>query len=348
MISRDGEEYSTDFTRTIGSGAFGSIHPGRTRSGRSVAVKQARDEKEIRAAQKEVEFYRRCVGCRNIVQYIGSEHRRATAHSPERFSFAMERALFSLDKLMKRVRNLLGLPKDLVIDFLCDSALALLTLKDRGIAHRDIKHLNILVFPGPKKGRRSHYLFKFCDMGVSSFVHDDGMMHTLVGTPNALDKKVDSFFQCPALAFAHAQRSTRSRDCYTREQCDLWSLGCTLYFVATGKFPFPVDQKDPSVYAQAVADQNRPDGAISAERLVSDSHRYIYRYKYTIENSRYPKWFSHCLNKIIAMLFSREPTLKNLHQMVKSLQKSNEERYISIESMEIYSYCDLAALPLFR
>ncbi|KAE9421131.1 hypothetical protein Angca_005724, partial [Angiostrongylus cantonensis] len=162
------------------------IHPGRTRSGRNVAVKQGRDEKEIRAAQKEVEFYRRCAGARNIVQYLGCEHKKATNHSPERFSFAMERALFSLDKLMKRVRNLQGLPKEIIIDLLYDSVFALLTLKDRGIAHRDIKHLNILVFPGPKKGRRSQYLFKFCDMGVSSFVDDDGMMQTLVGTPNVL------------------------------------------------------------------------------------------------------------------------------------------------------------------
>ncbi|KAK6026961.1 hypothetical protein OSTOST_07053, partial [Ostertagia ostertagi] len=191
----------------------------------------------------------------------------------------MERALYSLDSLVKQVRNLRGLPKEVIIDLLCDSVSALTTLKERGIAHRDIKHLNILVFPGSTKGRRSQYLFKFCDMGVSSFVHEDGVMQTLVGTPNAL---------CPELAVAYAQRRSRTNDNYTREQCDLWSFGCTLYLVATGAFPFPIDAKDTSVYAQAVAKECRPEGAISAERVCGDNNRYMYKYGYKIENPVYP------------------------------------------------------------
>lgn len=338
MITRDGLEYTIDFTTKIGTGAYGNVHPGRTQSGRHVAVKRARDEKEIQAARREVEFYRRCVGSPNIVKYIGSEHKMATNHSPERFSFAMERALFSLDKLMKQVRNLRGVSKEITIDLLCDSVSALTTLKERGIAHRDIKHLNILVFPGLRKGRRSKYLFKFCDMGVSSFVHEDGVMQTLVGTPNAL---------CPELALAYAQRQRRTNDNYTREQCDLWSFGCTLYFVATGMFPFPIDAKDSNVYAQAVAEQSRPQGAISAERLSGDTNRYMYKYGYKLENTIYPKWFRHCLTKVIALLFSRERTLEALAAMVNVLRESVERRFMSIESMDIYSYCDLSAVSVF-
>ncbi|KAK6037743.1 hypothetical protein COOONC_24751 [Cooperia oncophora] len=198
----------------------------------------------------------------------------ATAHSPERFSFAMERALYSLDSLLKKVRNLRGLPKEVIIDLLCDSVSALTTLKERGIAHRDIKHLNILGIPWVNKRK------KFCDMGVSSFVHEDGVMQTLVGTPNAL---------CPELAAAYAQRRTRTNDNYTREQCDLWSFGCTLYFVATGTFPFPMDAKDTIVYARAVAEGIRPEGAISAERVCGESNRYMYKYGYKLENPIYPK-----------------------------------------------------------
>ncbi|VDO68382.1 unnamed protein product, partial [Heligmosomoides polygyrus] len=297
------------------------VHPGRTQSGRHVAVKRARDEKEIQAARREVEFYRRCVGSPNIVKYIGSEHKMATNHSPERFSFAMERALFSLDKLMKQVRNLRGVSKEITIDLLCDSVSALTTLKERGIAHRDIKHLNILVFPGLRKGRRSKYLFKFCDMGVSSFVHEDGVMQTLVGTPNAL---------CPELALAYAQRQRRTNDNYTREQCDLWSFGCTLYFVATGMFPFPIDAKDSNVYAQAVAEQSRPQ-VLTADQLCNRCNF---------------RWFRHCLTKVIALLFSRERTLEALAAMVNVLRESVERRFMSIESMDIYSYCDLSAVSL--
>ncbi|RCN36764.1 hypothetical protein ANCCAN_17361 [Ancylostoma caninum] len=252
MISQDGEEYTIDFSRKIGSGAYGNVHPGRASSGRTVAVKCARDAKEIVAARKEVEFYRRCAGARNIVKYVGSQHKNATDHSPERFSFAMERALFSLDKLMKQARHLHGLPKDIIIDLLVDSASALNALKARGIAHRDIKHLNILVFPGLRKGRKSQYLFKFCDMGVSSFVHEGGVMQTLVGTPHAL---------CPAMADAHANRQAKTRANYTRED--------------------------------------------------------------------------------------KEPTLESLNEMVSVLEKSVEKKFISIESMEIFSYCDLKDVPQF-
>uniref|UniRef100_A0A7I4YA32 IkappaB kinase n=1 Tax=Haemonchus contortus TaxID=6289 RepID=A0A7I4YA32_HAECO len=338
MICWDGLEYSIDFSKKIGTGAYGNIHPGRTQSGRRVAVKHARDEKEIRAARKEVEFYRRCAGAPNIVKYIGSRHKLATDHSPERFSFAMERALFSLESLVKQVRNLRGLPREVIIDLLRDSVSALTTLKERGIAHRDIKHLNILVFPGSTKGRRSQYLFKFCDMGVSSFVHEDGVMQTLVGTPNAL---------CPELAVAYAQRRTRTNDNYTREQCDLWSFGCTLYYVATGAFPFPIDAKDSSVYAQAVAEGIRPEGAISAERVCCGINRYVYKYGFKIENPVHPKWFCHCLTKMVAMLFSPNRSLEALSEMVNSLVTSTEKRFFSIESMEIYSYCNLSNVLSF-
>ncbi|KAK5986969.1 ATP-dependent (S)-NAD(P)H-hydrate dehydratase [Trichostrongylus colubriformis] len=339
MICWDGLEYTIDFSRKIGTGAYGNVYPGRTQSGRRVAVKHARDDKEIRVARKEVEFYRRCAGAPNIVKYIGSRHKPATEHSPERFSFAMERALSSIDSLIKQVRNLRGLSKEVIIDLLCDSVSALTTLKERGIAHRDIKHLNILVFPGSTKGRRSQYLFKFCDMGVSSFVHEDGVMQTLVGTPNAL---------CPELAAAYAQRRSRTDENYTREQCDLWSFGCTLYFVATGAFPFPIDSKDSSVYAHAVAEGIRPEGAISAERVSGDSNRYMYKYGYKIENPVYPKWFCHCLTKMVAMLFSPNRSLEALRVMVDSLKESVEKRFLSIESVDVYSYCDLSSFAAFR
>lgn len=77
---------------------------------------------------------------------------------------------------------------------------------------------------------------------------------------SSLYREPSLHFQCPELALAYAQRQRRTNDNYTREQCDLWSFGCTLYFVATGMFPFPIDAKDSNVYAQAVAEQSRPQG----------------------------------------------------------------------------------------
>uniref|UniRef100_A0A1I7W6P0 Protein kinase domain-containing protein n=1 Tax=Heterorhabditis bacteriophora TaxID=37862 RepID=A0A1I7W6P0_HETBA len=92
----------------------------------------------------------------------------------------------------------------------------------------------------------SSYLFKFCDLGGSRIVDDGSDMRTLVGTPNCL---------YPKLAHALAKGQTnkwRTEDGYTTIECDLWSLGCTLFFAAVGSYPFP-NAADANVYYEAVS-----------------------------------------------------------------------------------------------
>ncbi|CAJ0598960.1 unnamed protein product [Cylicocyclus nassatus] len=103
-----------------------------------------------------------------------------------------------------------------------------------------------------------------------------------------------------------------------------------------------MDSKDSKVYAEAVAESKRPEGAISAEVT-----RATYN-GYTIPNLSYFKWFRHGLAKLIATLFSKESTLASLDSMISALQNCVKKKYISIETMDIYSCSNLEKIPQFK
>uniref|UniRef100_A0A8R1HMS8 Protein kinase domain-containing protein n=1 Tax=Caenorhabditis japonica TaxID=281687 RepID=A0A8R1HMS8_CAEJA len=187
----DGERYFIFADKSIGRGAYSEVYLGRTDSGKFVAVKTACKRIEIEAIRGEVQILKQLCGATNIVQYIGCVHEKMPPGSvpAEKFSFAMEYATSSLEAEMRRPENLKGLPADMLIDLVVDCSMALSALHQKNIAHRDIKHMNILLFPGtPTRGRRSSTIFKLCDMGCSKALLNDSSheMRTLIGTENFL------------------------------------------------------------------------------------------------------------------------------------------------------------------
>jgi serine/threonine-protein kinase len=111
-------------------------------------------------------------------------------------------------------------------DYIRQTALGLHHAHERGLLHRDVKPSNLLVTRNEPKG-----VVKILDMGlarrvpiglskeeVESGVTIDG---TVVGTPD---------FMSPEQA-----KNSRAVDL----RADVYSLGCTLYYVLTGQPPFP-------------------------------------------------------------------------------------------------------------
>src|SRR5262245_20755913 len=124
------------------------------------------------------------------------------------------------------VRETGPLPVSMACDYIRQAALGLQHAHERGIVHRDIKPSNLLV-------TRSHpeRVVKILDMGLArpvkvdfgnqkqkSSVTIDG---TVVGTPD---------FMAPEQA-----KSSNSVD----HRADIYSLGCTFYFLLTARMPFP-------------------------------------------------------------------------------------------------------------
>lgn len=109
------------------------------------------------------------------------------------------------------------------------AALGLQHAHERGLVHRDIKPSNIVV-AGERHLPQAEELavVKLLDLGLARAVDPDDMVspdltrdHTVVGTPD---------YMAP-------EQAKNSR--LVGPRADLYSLGCTLYFLLTGRVPFP-------------------------------------------------------------------------------------------------------------
>ena len=118
----------------------------------------------------------------------------------------------TLDNLMKRER----LPPEKIIDYLCQALVALSYAHSRGVIHRDIKPANMMLTSGEK--------LKLMDFGIAKVANDPRLTQTglLVGSVPYMSPE---------------QIECKNLD----PRADLYSLGVTLYEVATGQRPFVAD-----------------------------------------------------------------------------------------------------------
>ncbi|HKI33258.1 MAG TPA: protein kinase [Gemmataceae bacterium] len=125
-----------------------------------------------------------------------------------------------LDRLVREVGPL---PSRRACEYARQAAVALQYAYERGVLHRDVKPANLLVEPG--EGARSPGRVKVLDLGLAlSTRGGDGgadAASRLSGTPDYI---------APEVAHDADSRDVRS---------DLYSLGCTLYYLLTGRVPFP-------------------------------------------------------------------------------------------------------------
>jgi serine/threonine protein kinase len=210
--------YSTSSQQTyqlgekIGKGGSGEVHQAlNLETGEVVAVKTMKQntdvkQSEVDALQTEVELLKKLVHP-NIVKYIDSIRINDELHIVLEY---MENG--SLRSLCDKFD---GFSESLVAIYVTQVLNGLVFLHSQGVLHRDVKGANILT---TKDGS-----VKLADFGVAMTISDDAsssnQVDTVVGSPYWMAPEIIEM-QGPTAA------------------CDIWSLGCTIIELLTGKPPY--------------------------------------------------------------------------------------------------------------
>jgi serine/threonine-protein kinase len=255
----------------LGEGGMGQVFKARHRSlGRLAALKVVREDylahpnalprfqREIQAASQ--------LDHPNVVRALDADQAGGI------YYFAME--YIEGTDLCRLVKERGPLPVLQACDYVRQTALGLQHAFERGLVHRDIKPANLLVArpDGPSGSRSSTHLprpfkaayrwgvVKILDMGLArSLARPDGTASTML-------TQVGSVMGTPDYIAPEQARNSRASDI----RSDLYSLGCTLYFLLAGRPPFPTGTLTEKLL-QHQLDEPEPVGRARRERL-SEGH----------------------------------------------------------------------------
>jgi serine/threonine protein kinase len=215
----------------LGVGGIGQVFKAReTRLGRLVALKVLRKERmnkpevidrfyhEIRAAAR--------LSHPNVIHAYDAEQIGDT------HVFAMEYVEgIDLSRFVKRSGSL---PAAQACEYVRQAGLGLQHIYESGMVHRDIKPGNLMrADPGNS--------IKILDMGLAR-IHEDE-------TEGEADRLARLGVVMGTVDFISPEQALNSRQADIRS--DLYSLGCTFYFLLTGQVPFPNEEPMAKLIAHA-------------------------------------------------------------------------------------------------
>jgi serine/threonine-protein kinase len=209
----------------LGEGGMGQVYKARHKvMGRTSAIKIMRKERlakpgAVKRFQREVRAAAQLLHP-NIVAAFDADQ------VGDRHMLVME--YVEGTDLARMVKQHGPLPVNVACDYIAQAALGLQHAHERGLVHRDIKPHNLLVTRTGSLGA-GYGTVKILDMGLARFCQEEGESTaseltrdgTVVGTPD----------------FIAPEQTLNSRAVDIR--ADLYSLGCTFYYLLAGRPPFP-------------------------------------------------------------------------------------------------------------
>lgn len=210
-------------TSVLGKGATGSVFQGVNKNtGESVAVKTFNPYSHMRPQEvqmREFEVLKK-VNHENIVKLLAIEDDQEGRGKVIVMELCTGGSLFNI---LDDPENAYGLPEKeflLVLEHLCAG---MKHLRDNNLVHRDLKPGNIMKFISED----GQTIYKLTDFGAARELEENQPFASLYGTEEYLH---------PDLYERAVLRRSVNRS-FTAN-VDLWSIGVTLFHVATGNLPF--------------------------------------------------------------------------------------------------------------
>ena len=223
----------------IGQGGMGSVYKAAQPAiGRVVALKVM--SKQLMKQPKSVTRFLREIRTAAAVDHVNVVRAYDADCVGDTYFLVME--FVSGRNLKSWIRNEHSLPIGWSCECIRQTALGLQHAFEQGMVHRDIKPSNLLVTQNEGDGLP---LVKILDLGLARFAsetHEDGELTRsgqVLGTPDYI---------APEQA-----RNTKTADI----RADIFSLGCSLFELLTGRLPFPGDSVMEKLMARATHDAPR-------------------------------------------------------------------------------------------
>lgn len=125
--------------------------------------------------------------------------------------------------LSKKMRQEGPQPIKLACEYIRQAAIGLQHAYENGVVHRDIKPSNLLLVKGPDGGP----VIKILDFGLAKFEREEEGQQPLTQAGRLIG----------TVDYIAPEQATDAHNADVR--ADIYSLGCTLYYLLTAKAPFP-------------------------------------------------------------------------------------------------------------
>lgn len=220
---RNSDNYIWNTSAVLGKGATGSVYQGMNkRTGEVVAVKSFNQLASMRpydVQRREYEVLSK-VNHENIVKLLAIEDENESKHKVLIMELCTGGSLFNI---LDDPANSFGLEESEFLLVLKHLAAGMKHLRDMNIIHRDLKPGNIMKF----LSEDGQSIYKLTDFGAARELEEDQQFMSLYGTEEYLHPEL----------YARAVLRKPAAKSFSAK-VDLWSIGVTLFHIATGSLPF--------------------------------------------------------------------------------------------------------------